>query len=44
MSMSSIEALACAWAQIAEEVEFPADYGTPSYRQDGRPAGFRALG
>ncbi|MHB8115365.1 MAG: hypothetical protein ACYDC7_01375 [Acidithiobacillus ferrivorans] len=31
MSTSSIEALACAWAQIAEEVEFPADYeGTAS--------------
>ena len=31
MSMPSIEALASAWAQIAEEVEFPADYeGTAS--------------
>ncbi len=31
MSTSSIEALACAWAQIAEEVEFSADYeGTAS--------------
>jgi hypothetical protein len=31
MSTSSIEALASAWAQIAEEAEFPADYdGTPS--------------
>ena len=26
MSVSSIEALASAWAQIAEEAEFPADY------------------
>ena len=26
MSMSSIEALASAWARIAEEAEFPADY------------------
>jgi hypothetical protein len=31
MSTSSIEALASAWARIAEEAEFPADYeGTAS--------------
>ncbi|MCW8200725.1 hypothetical protein D8B23_20580 [Verminephrobacter aporrectodeae subsp. tuberculatae] len=31
MSMSGIEALASAWARIAEEMEFPADYeGTAS--------------
>ena len=27
MSTSTIEALASAWARIAEEAEFPADYG-----------------
>lgn len=29
MSTSTIEALASAWARIAEEAEFPADYGDP---------------
>lgn len=36
MSTSSIEALASAWAQIAKEVEFPADYegtATPAAHQ-----------
>lgn len=36
MSTSSIEALASAWARVAEEAEFPADYegtATPSAHQ-----------
>ncbi len=34
MSTSTIEALASAWARIAEEAEFPADYeGMPHHKR-----------
>jgi hypothetical protein len=43
MSTSTIEALASAWARIAEEAEFPADYeGLPHHKRIGLAKLFRS--
>ncbi|ENI4238993.1 hypothetical protein ACPZJD_006344 [Pseudomonas aeruginosa] len=39
MSTSTIEALASAWARIAEEAEFPADYEGTATLRIPRPSG-----